>query len=146
MRICQQCLMFKRPLQQSYLVIFMITYSYSLKIRLNMMISPAIWLKQYYSFIWSLQGLNYITGLLLLITKDEESSFWLLKTLVDKMLPEYYSCSMPGLITDSRVLAELARRHLPQLSQHIDQLQVNTEFYIENKTRAIISKSIAAIN
>jgi len=70
------------------------------------------------------QGLNYITGLLLLITKDEESSFWLLKTLVDKMLPEYYSCSMPGLITDSRVLAELARRHLPQLSQHIDQLQV----------------------
>jgi hypothetical protein len=70
------------------------------------------------------QGLNYITGLLLLITKEEESSFWLLKTLIDTMLPEYYSCSMPGLITDSRVLAELARRHLPQLSQHIDQLQV----------------------
>lgn len=70
------------------------------------------------------QGLNYITGLLLLITKDEESSFWLLKTLIDNILPEYYSVNMPGLITDSRVLAELARKHLPRLSKHIDQLQV----------------------
>eukprot|EP00088_Acartia_fossae_P018268 TRINITY_DN20539_c0_g1_i4.p1 TRINITY_DN20539_c0_g1~~TRINITY_DN20539_c0_g1_i4.p1 ORF type:complete len:301 (+),score=32.21 TRINITY_DN20539_c0_g1_i4:53-955(+) len=70
------------------------------------------------------QGLNYITGLLLLITKDEESSFWLLKTLVDKILPEYYSVNMPGLITDSRVLAELARKNIPQISNHIDALQV----------------------
>jgi len=70
------------------------------------------------------QGLNYITGLLLLITKEEDSSFWLLKVLTEKILPEYYSSNMPGLITDSRVLAELGRKHIPQLSKHIDKLQV----------------------
>ena len=42
------------------------------------------------------QGLNYIAGLLYLVTKDEEASFWLLKVLCEKILPDYYTQSMPG--------------------------------------------------
>ncbi|KAG8231598.1 hypothetical protein J437_LFUL012290 [Ladona fulva] len=55
------------------------------------------------------QGLNYIVGLLLLVTKDEETAFWLLKVLVEYTLPKYYVCTMEGLITDIDVLSELVR-------------------------------------
>lgn len=55
------------------------------------------------------QGLNYIAGLLLLVTKSEETAFWLLKVLIDKILPDYYTPTMDGLLTDIDVLAELVR-------------------------------------
>lgn len=70
------------------------------------------------------QGLNYIAGLLLLVTKDEDSSFWLLKVLVEKLLPDYYSPSMPGLLTDVKVMSELARKEVPALARHVDAMQV----------------------
>lgn len=33
------------------------------------------------------QGMNFIAGYLIIITKDEETSFWLMDALVAKMLP-----------------------------------------------------------
>lgn len=39
------------------------------------------------SFCSVTQGLNYITGLLLLIVKDEESVFWLLDMMISNILP-----------------------------------------------------------
>lgn len=55
------------------------------------------------------QGLNYIAGLLLLVTKCEESTFWLLKVLVEHILEDYYSSTMEGVIIDIEVLSELVR-------------------------------------
>lgn len=55
------------------------------------------------------QGLNFVAGLLLLVAKEEEKAFWLLKALVERLLPEYYGPDVPGLITDVRVFAELLR-------------------------------------
>ena len=63
------------------------------------------------------QGLNYIAGLLYLVTKDEDTSFWLLKALCEKILPDYYTQSMPGLITDMKVLARLASKEVPAVGQ-----------------------------
>ncbi|KAJ8916156.1 hypothetical protein NQ315_016295 [Exocentrus adspersus] len=65
------------------------------------------------------QGLNYIAGLLLLATKDEEASFWLLKVLVENILPQYYIVSMTGLLTDLDVLDDLIRKYEPSLHRHI---------------------------
>lgn len=65
------------------------------------------------------QGLNYIAGLLLLATKNEETSFWLLKTLVEDILPKYYIKSMSGLITDLAVLDELVSLREPVVYRHI---------------------------
>ncbi|KAG5897171.1 hypothetical protein JTB14_022534 [Gonioctena quinquepunctata] len=65
------------------------------------------------------QGLNYIAGLLLLATKDEEASFWLLKTLVEQILPQYYIVTMAGLLTDLDVLDELVRKYEPVVHRHI---------------------------
>ena len=55
----------------------------------------------------TLQGLNYVAGLLLLVTNNEESSFWLLKVLAERILPNYYAPNIPGLLADVKVLEEL---------------------------------------
>lgn len=65
------------------------------------------------------QGLNYIAGLLLLATKDEESSFWLLKVLVEQILPKYYISTMSGLLIDLNVLNELVLKSEPTVYKHI---------------------------
>ncbi|KAB0797826.1 hypothetical protein PPYR_08819 [Photinus pyralis] len=65
------------------------------------------------------QGLNYIAGLLLLVTKSEESSFWLLKVLVEQILPKYYIRSMSGLLIDLDVLDEFVQKNEPALHRHI---------------------------
>ncbi|XP_011505946.1 PREDICTED: growth hormone-regulated TBC protein 1-A [Ceratosolen solmsi marchali] len=65
------------------------------------------------------QGLNYIAGLLLLVTKSEETAFWLLKVLIERILPEYYTPTMKGLITDIDVLAELVKIKMPDVYQHV---------------------------
>lgn len=53
------------------------------------------------------QGLNYVAGLLLLVTKNEDTSFWLLKTLIEDILPDYYSSGLNGLLLDFKVLEKI---------------------------------------
>jgi len=65
------------------------------------------------------QGLNYIAGLLLLVTKNEEYSFWLLKEVVENIVPSYHTKSMYGLITDVEVLAQLIKQRNPEIHKHI---------------------------
>uniref|UniRef100_D4A2E4 ADP-ribosylhydrolase like 1 n=2 Tax=Rattus norvegicus TaxID=10116 RepID=D4A2E4_RAT len=66
------------------------------------------------------QGMNFIAGYLILITKNEEESFWLLDALVGRILPDYYSPAMLGLKTDQEVLAELVRMKLPAVAALMD--------------------------
>uniref|UniRef100_A0A3Q4BW18 Growth hormone-regulated TBC protein 1 n=1 Tax=Mola mola TaxID=94237 RepID=A0A3Q4BW18_MOLML len=63
------------------------------------------------------QGMNFIAGYLIIITKDEEKSFWLMDALLAKMLPDYYSPAMPGLKTDLEVLGELVKAKAPAVGQ-----------------------------
>lgn len=57
--------------------------------------------------------------MLLLSTKSEEISFWLLKVLVEKILPDYYTKTMDGLIVDIEVLSELVKSKVPDVHQHV---------------------------
>ncbi|KAM3626036.1 uncharacterized protein V6R79_021586 [Siganus canaliculatus] len=59
------------------------------------------------------QGMNFIAGYLLIVTKDEEKSFWLMDALVGRILPDYYSPAMLGLKTDQEVLGELVKVKVP---------------------------------
>lgn len=68
------------------------------------------------------QGLNYIAGLLLLATKSEEVTFWLLKALIENILPKYYVKNMSGLLTDMAVLDELVRIREPAVHRHITRI------------------------
>ncbi|PNF31918.1 Growth hormone-regulated TBC protein 1-A [Cryptotermes secundus] len=65
------------------------------------------------------QGLNYIAGLLLLVTKSEDTTFWLLKVLVERIFPNYYTRTMDGVITDIDVLDELIRLKIPEVHRHV---------------------------
>ncbi|KZS20994.1 Growth hormone-regulated TBC protein 1-A [Daphnia magna] len=70
------------------------------------------------------QGLNYVAGLLLIATKDEEQSFWLLTVLIRNILPSYYSSNMQGLITDIAVLGELVRLKSSKLDRLLKDLNL----------------------
>uniref|UniRef100_A0AAY4C770 Growth hormone-regulated TBC protein 1 n=1 Tax=Denticeps clupeoides TaxID=299321 RepID=A0AAY4C770_9TELE len=63
------------------------------------------------------QGMNFIAGYLIIITKDEEKSFWLLDALLGRILPDYYTTSMLGLRVDQEVLGELVRLRVPVVWQ-----------------------------
>ncbi|XP_037039508.1 growth hormone-regulated TBC protein 1-A [Bradysia coprophila] len=66
------------------------------------------------------QGLNYIAGLILIVTKDEEWTFWLLKIIVDEIASSYHTKTMTGLIIDIEVLKELLNKRAPQINQRLD--------------------------
>ncbi|EDW66871.2 growth hormone-regulated TBC protein 1 [Drosophila virilis] len=68
------------------------------------------------------QGLNYIAGLLLIVTDDEEKSFWLLKHIVEKIVPQYHSHNMANLLRDLAVFRELVIRRLPAVNRHVEDL------------------------
>ncbi|PAA67291.1 hypothetical protein BOX15_Mlig016268g1, partial [Macrostomum lignano] len=61
------------------------------------------------------QGLNYVTALMLLVVKDEEKAFWLLDTLVNRILPGYYQPSMASFQAECYVLGRLVQEKLPQV-------------------------------
>ncbi|XP_058476980.1 growth hormone-regulated TBC protein 1-A-like isoform X2 [Solea solea] len=67
------------------------------------------------------QGMNFIAGYLILVTKDEEKSFWLMDALLGRILPDYYKPSMLGLKTDHEVLGELVKVKAPAIGQLMDQ-------------------------
>lgn len=70
------------------------------------------------------QGLNYIAGLILIVTKNEASTFWLLKHLVENVAPEYHTRTMFGLQRDIHVIAELVRRREPLINEKVNELGI----------------------
>lgn len=53
------------------------------------------------------------------MTKDESVTFWLLKTLVEQVLPKYYVKTMSGLITDLEVLNDLVKQSEPVVHRYV---------------------------
>ncbi|XP_052004497.1 growth hormone-regulated TBC protein 1b [Xyrauchen texanus] len=70
------------------------------------------------------QGMNFIAGYLLIITKDEEKSFWLMDALLGRILPDYYTTTMMGLKTEQEVLGELVRMKVPAVWQAMNRHNV----------------------
>ncbi|XP_075144934.1 growth hormone-regulated TBC protein 1-A [Haematobia irritans] len=68
------------------------------------------------------QGLNYIAGLLLIVTDDEEKSFWLLKHMVENIVPQYHTKNMANLLRDMAVFKEMVIRRVPTVNKHIEAL------------------------
>ncbi|XP_063069910.1 growth hormone-regulated TBC protein 1-A-like isoform X2 [Engraulis encrasicolus] len=67
------------------------------------------------------QGMNFIAGYLIIITKDEEKSFWLMDALLGRILPDYYTAAMLGLKTDQEVLGELVKAKVPAVWRLMEQ-------------------------
>jgi hypothetical protein len=61
------------------------------------------------------QSLNFVVGMML-IFMQEEDAFWLLVTVVEKLLPpDYYTRSMVGTYVDQFVLAHVIKKFFPKI-------------------------------
>ncbi|XP_013888528.1 growth hormone-regulated TBC protein 1-A isoform X3 [Austrofundulus limnaeus] len=70
------------------------------------------------------QGMNFVAGYLLIVTKDEEKAFWLMDALFGRILPDYYTPDMLGLKTDQEVLGELVKLKIPRVWQVMQEQNV----------------------
>ncbi|KAG0150151.1 hypothetical protein CROQUDRAFT_38869 [Cronartium quercuum f. sp. fusiforme G11] len=71
------------------------------------------------------QGMNMVAATLLLTIPNEEDAFWILVCIVEKILPnEFYTTNLLSSQADQRVLKDLVEKHLPELWQHFENLEV----------------------
>jgi hypothetical protein len=74
------------------------------------------------------QGMNLIAGSLLLITPTAEDTFWLLASMIEKILPKhYYDHGLLASRADQVVLRQYISQVLPKLSAHLEGLGVELE-------------------
>ncbi|KAF9327027.1 TBC1 domain member 9 [Podila minutissima] len=67
------------------------------------------------------QSMNIIGAVLLLHLKEEDA-FWLLATLCEQLLPDYYSRTLAGCLVDQRVFSHLVDISLPAVSAHFREI------------------------
>ncbi|GFS23338.1 growth hormone-regulated TBC protein 1 [Elysia marginata] len=70
------------------------------------------------------QGMNFVAGLLLLVTKSEERAFWLMDTLIRNILPDYYAANMIAVKAEQELLGDIVKWKLPVLHSHLSSLGV----------------------
>lgn len=63
-----------------------------------------------------------LAGLILIVTKNEEWTFWLLKILIEDTIQNYHTKTMRGLIIDIGVLRELLDARAPELCEHLERV------------------------
>ena len=74
------------------------------------------------------QGMNLIAASLLLIVPTAEDAFWLLTSMIEKILPpHYFDHSLLASRADQQVLRAYVAQLLPRLSAHLDELNIELE-------------------
>ncbi|KAN0015311.1 hypothetical protein ACTFIU_008038 [Dictyostelium citrinum] len=67
------------------------------------------------------QSMNIVAAVLLIYLQEEEV-FWLLCTLCEDLVPDYYRPGMVGSIADQKTFENLLAQYLPQVDQHLKRI------------------------
>ncbi|KAI1319703.1 TBC1 domain member 8B [Mortierella claussenii] len=70
------------------------------------------------------QSMNIVASMLLLHVKEEDA-FWLLATVCEQLLPDYYSKTLLGVQVDQRVFEHLVRISLPMIALHFERIDLH---------------------
>lgn len=72
------------------------------------------------------QGMNMLAATLLLTYTDEEQAFWVLDSMIDRLLPrDYYAPSLLGSRANQLVLQDLVALHIPKVGAHLAALGID---------------------
>ncbi|WVQ84107.1 hypothetical protein IAT38_006252 [Cryptococcus sp. DSM 104549] len=72
------------------------------------------------------QGMNMLAATLLLTVTDEEQAFWVLTSMIDRLLPpNFFAPSLLGSRADQMVLAQIVAQILPKIDAHFQELGVD---------------------
>ena len=75
------------------------------------------------------QGMNFLVGQLLLHCSDT-LAFWLFVEIIEECeVRDIYQTGLPGLTKHSYIIKMLVETHLPKLSEHFDEHNVQPEMY-----------------
>ncbi|CUI14290.1 Hypothetical protein, putative, partial [Bodo saltans] len=70
------------------------------------------------------QSFNFLAATLLLVTDDEDATFWLMVLLLETILPnDYYGEGLIGAKVDQEVVSEIIALELPTLAAHFDDIR-----------------------
>lgn len=69
------------------------------------------------------QAMNIVTSVLLIYC-PEEQAFWLLTTICETLLTDYYNTRVIGVLVDQGVLDDLIKEHLPDLHLKLSNLDM----------------------
>jgi hypothetical protein len=74
------------------------------------------------------QSMNIITSVFLLYLKEEDA-FWLLATLIERILPENYSKTLVGSVIDQTVFESLVEEHLGDVWRRMREIGVELSMF-----------------
>ncbi|KAF9111511.1 TBC1 domain member 9 [Mortierella sp. AM989] len=70
------------------------------------------------------QSMNIVASVLLLHLKEEDA-FWLLTTVCEHLLPDYYSKTLLGAQVDQKVFSHLVGISLPAIASHFEEIDLD---------------------
>ena len=66
----------------------------------------------------TIQGMNVLCGVLLLLMQEEDA-FFMLKTIVERILPSYFGAGLTGLTIDQSTIEAMMEDRASDLSEHL---------------------------